>query len=432
MTQGLYQTVNEHRLVFISFAASVLLIYLSLYNSIFGVAAFLFHLMLLCTIAPSEYVILLYALLPWAYVYKISGIATSLFSILVIATVLRNMLNLRRMDKDFIMPLVLFILIVVMQAKMNNRTMLVMFIKLIFNLILLYQMSSFYKPGQLKPVLLVFAFSVILSSIVAQYTPNKALFLNKIKVEGVLVAFKYARFTGLQNDPNYYNASLVISLLGLCYLYIKRDIGAIFFPLALICVYFGFLTYSKSFFLLLLMWFALLVYYAFQKKRRMLGTVLLLLSIIAVMFIFSGKVEVINVLMDRFNDPNGITTGRTDTWKTYGEYLFENVLALLFGNGFGTMVLNAHASHNTYIDLIYCFGIVGSICFLSTIYACFLQNRRKGGRIFACVFSVFILAIYAFLSGITLCELPFILFLVFMFYYDEETVLAPKYVVRLK
>lgn len=380
---------------------------------------------------PSEYVILLYSLLPWAYVYKISGVATSLFSILVIATVLRNMLNLQRMDKGFVMSLVLFILIVVMQAKMKNRAMMVMFIKLIFNLVLLYQMSVFYRPGQLKPVLVVFAISVILSSIVAQYFPNKALFLNKIKVESVLVDFKYARFTGLQNDPNYYNASLVISLLGLCYLYIKRDIGIIFFPLSLACIYFGFLTYSKSFFLLLLMWFAILVFYAFQKKRRMLGTVLLFLSIFAVIFIFSGEVEVINVLMNRFNDPDGITTGRTDTWKSFSEYLFGNVWVLLFGNGFETMVLNAHAAHNTYIDLVYCFGIVGSIFFLSTIYECFLQNKRKSRRIFACLFLLFILSIYSFLSGITLCELPFILFLVFMFFYDEETVLVPKYLVTL-
>lgn len=74
MKQGLCQTINEHRIVFLTFAMSVLFICLNLYNRILGIAAFLLHILLLCTVAPSEFAILLYSLMPWAYVYKISGI----------------------------------------------------------------------------------------------------------------------------------------------------------------------------------------------------------------------------------------------------------------------------------------------------------------------------------------------------------------------
>ena len=431
MQRGIIQTISEHKLIVCTFLVTILLICLSLYSSIFGVAAFLLNILVLCKVTPSEYTILLYSILPWAYVYKINGVGTSLFAILVMATVLRNLLNTKRIDGGFVASFALFIINVVLQARLDNKAMLMMFIKLAFNLILLYQMSLFYQKKQLKPILLIFVFSVLLSSAVAQYLPNKALLFSRIKAESAVVEFQYARFKGLQNDPNYYNASLVISLLGLCYLYIKREIGNIFFPLASLCVYFGFLTYSKSFFLLLLMWFGVLVLFSFRNKRYYLGLVLLFISAISLVLIFSGRVEVINVLLNRFNEPGGVTTGRLDNWGVYINYFFTDISVLLFGNGFESLVYDAydsHASHNTYIDLVFYFGIVGSMFLCRVIYCCFRQNPIINRQLFAYIFSLFLFLIYFFLSGITLCEFPFYIFLIFMFFYDNAPIQLSKYI----
>lgn len=422
MNKSILKPIREHNLIVIIAILSMALITMSLYNSLFAVIAFFIHIMALMYFTPEEYIILLFSLMPWAYIYKINGLSTSLFSILVFAVVIKYLLAIRFFNKSFILCFGLFFLNVFLHFSINSSTMAFMFIKLLFNIILLYEMCLLHKDDNVQIILTVFILSVIISSMVANYFPQKALLYNRISVDSTFVEFKYARFKGLQNDPNYYNVSLVISLLGLCYLFIKKQIGISFFPLSIVCIYFGFLTYSKSFFLLLLIWFAVVVFYSFKKKRYALGGALLGISAIAVAFIFSGKVQLINVLMNRFNDPSGATSGRTDIWLMFIKHFIDDPSVLLFGNGFESLIYQTHAAHNTYIDLIYYFGILGTVLLFALILICFKQNRLYLKQTFAYIFLGFIMMIYFFLSGITLCEFPFILFLVFMFFDTKESI----------
>ena len=282
-------------------------------------------------------------------------------------------------------------------------------------------MCCIHRPENLNAILVFLIISVLISSAVANFFPDRSLFMNRIRLESAFVEFRYERFKGLQNDPNYYNSSLVISLLGLCYLFIRREIGISFFLLSFACIYFGILTYSKSFFVMLILWAVIVVYYSIKRRRYALSLLLLPAVGLGIRFLFSGKFQTVNVLLNRFTDASGLTTGRTDIWSLFMRHFAESPSVLLFGNGFESIIFQTHASHNTYIDMIYYFGIFGALLFIGLVYFSFKQGTLNRRQAFPYIFGGFIMIMYFFLSGITMCEFPFILFLIYMFFnYDES------------
>lgn len=416
MHKSMTTQLKEHKAILGVTAASIICICLSLHSGVFGVVAFMVNIVAIFTFSPEEYTISLISLIPWAYVFKINGISTSMFAILVVAMVVRYVVMNRFVDRAFFTYLLIFVVSTVIQLKMKTATMIVMYIKLVINIVLLYEMCKHHNGKNVTVIMYCFAISVIIASSFAYFLPNKAILYSRIKELGILVEFKYERFTGLQNDPNYYNASLIISMLSLCYLYIKRNIGIFFYPMSAVCVFYGFMTYSKSFFLLFAAWLVVIVYYALKNKRYFVAAMLLIGSILIALYLLTGNVQTVNVLLNRFGDASGATSGRTDIWGLFYEYFESKPMALLFGNGFGSLILDGHASHNTYIDTLYYFGVFGTIFLIAIIRRCFKQYRTVTHERFAYIFTVFLLAIYFFLSGITLCEFPFYLYFVFMFF----------------
>ena len=65
----------------------------------------------------------------------------------------------------------------------------------------------------------------------------------------------------------------------------------------------------------------------------------------------------------RFSNTSNLsdfTTGRIDLWSKYLEALTDDPLLLLFGKGFTSVLIFDKASHNTIIQVIYQFGLIGS------------------------------------------------------------------------
>ena len=65
---------------------------------------------------------------------------------------------------------------------------------------------------------------------------------------------------------------------------------------------------------------------------------------------------------DRFSyaaNISQLTTGRTEIWLRYFNEFSHNALLTLFGEGFSAVNLYGRASHNSVIQGIYQFGIIG-------------------------------------------------------------------------
>jgi O-antigen ligase len=118
--------------------------------------------------------------------------------------------------------------------------------------------------------------------------------------------------------------------------------------------------------------------------------------------LLAGNVELFNVVLVRFDEASDIatlTTGRSDLWASYTEYLIQNPFVLLFGSGFGAPLINGHGAHNTYLDLLYYLGIVGTVILLAYFASVFkILPKPKQRKFLNYGIWIGIFIMYAFLS----------------------------------
>ena len=72
--------------------------------------------------------------------------------------------------------------------------------------------------------------------------------------------------------------------------------------------------------------------------------------------------ELFRIVDTRFayaSNVSELTTGRTELWANYLHEFTHNPLLTVFGEGYTSVNLNGKASHNSIIQAIYQFGIVG-------------------------------------------------------------------------
>ena len=87
------------------------------------------------------------------------------------------------------------------------------------------------------------------------------------------------------------------------------------------------------------------------------------------------KTLVDRVLISDSQDINSYTTGRYAIFKMYLFYLSENVRVLILGNGMFNPL--ERESHNLFIEMIYSFGIVGTLFIVGT----YLNLSRAGLKV---------------------------------------------------
>lgn len=185
------------------------------------------------------------------------------------------------------------------------------------------------------------------------------------------------RFTGLYTDPNYLTQNLIITCMSIIVLINQNKLRKKYFMLCVILIYFGILTISKSFLLMLAI--GVIIYYAISiKEKKYLKSMLLIIcaSIFGIC-ILTGKITIFDDVISRLLSSDDITTGRVDIWKNYVEYLLAHPVKLIIGNGIGTSALN-YLAHNTYLDFLYYYGIVGTIVFIMGVkYAIGYKEKKK-------------------------------------------------------
>ena len=93
----------------------------------------------------------------------------------------------------------------------------------------------------------------------------------------------------------------------------------------------------------------------------------------------SDKLEFFAIMRDRFteaDDLNSFTTGRSDAWIDYLDYIFANTKTLFLGETFNAPLLNKIGAHNLAIELLYYSGVVGL-----TLFVVFLCAAVKNSMI---------------------------------------------------
>lgn len=225
-----------------------------------------------------------------------------------------------------------------------------------------------------------FVFGIVLAATTSRFLISNANITEFIAIIDIHGSIRYAGFYG---DPNFYSAHITAALSGVLLLLLelnsfKRMVTLILMAATLL--YCGLLSVSKSFFLivvcLLLLWIARIL---FQKGKVSFKLTVVFLSFIAVIFLLCSTVfaDALDLIVARFGSDNTIsdfTTKRTDIWINYFNHFEEHPIVLLFGNGYSnSAMVYGRAAHNTIIQLIFQFGIVGCL-FLATWFVYFVKS----------------------------------------------------------
>lgn len=176
------------------------------------------------------------------------------------------------------------------------------------------------------------------------------------------------RLSGYYGDANFYAAQIAAALAGALVL-LSRERGRIRqIFLAILCmllVYCGLLSASKSFIItgaaLFFFWVIVLLERRNRSRRAQLffgalGVGALLLSMTA----FQNLLEIVNERFAYSANLNEITTGRTRLWSNYIHEFLQNPRLTFLGMGYTDFNLDGWGSHNTLLQAIYQFGIVGA------------------------------------------------------------------------
>lgn len=256
-------------------------------------------------------------------------------------------------------------------------------------LLALFPLVTGELKGQVDFSKLTFFFSmgIITAALSAQYL---MIFPRIARYVDVFTLRTVTRLCGYYGDPNFYSAHISAALAGICLLVLqeqqkKQRAGWIL--LATVLLYCGFLSVSKSFILAIAvvaaLWLIKILCMPIGMGRK--GMILLGVAALAAVIVWTGLfTDMMDMYITRFqnaDDVSSLTTGRADVWEEYVDALLSDIKLLLIGKGFTNVVLTEKATHNTILQCIFQFGIIGSVFIAGWIifyfYGVLKEIKRK-------------------------------------------------------
>lgn len=234
---------------------------------------------------------------------------------------------------------------------------------------------------------LFFVLGIVMAAITAQYL---AVFPTISRYIVINTSFGMVRWSGYYGDPNFYTTHITAALSGALIMLLHNAKKGRFIALLLMVVallYCGLMSVSKSFLLvsvcLLLFWVADLL---LHKGKMSVKLTLIFTLLITGAFLLSSTVftDMLGTLLGRFGrDSNfsDFTTGRTELWTSYITAMLEDPLLLLFGQGYSDVTVSGEAAHNTLIQGVFQFGLVGCVL-VGAWMIYFMRTLLDGARIY--------------------------------------------------
>lgn len=301
-------------------------------------------------------------------------------------------------------------------------------------IVICYCVYYYIGDFDFKEVLFIFFLGVLLACFSGLFRPVFA------RAQDVIPYFYYygRRFTGVSNDPNYYSGDLLMILAGFMILYDKEKIKNLFYVALTFLTIFAIWSLSKMMLLIyaiLLFSFCLITLIrrffkeGFKRCLIVAGCVLLSCCVCVKPIsaltnrIFNPTVPQEQVVEKenadsensdedlpgdnqteesekteeseyeiflknykyRNNKLTKLSTGRTNIWIAYLEKSFSSPKTILFGHGIGApfilcdngVKIGYLAEHNTFVQMIYRLGIVGSALLLFMIFAAVRKCKIK-------------------------------------------------------
>lgn len=347
------------------------------------VAFLIFHFW--ACINNHAYCVLLF-FLPWSPLLRLNSVSISFFTLALLITCLFYFQKNGFKFELYQIILTAFLAVITLIAKGIQSNSIANSYLFFFVMILLFPcvVKDVCNTARLEELTLFFACGIIMAALSAQQVASYPNISQYIKVDSYL---SITRLSGYYRDPNFYSAHITACLAGIQILMSREKQkwrqfvwGALFITL----IYCGMLSASKSFAVILaclfLVWVPIIL-----EKGNISGKFALVIGVVCagIVFLSSSAVqELLRIVEVRFSYASNVselTTGRTDLWRVYYYELTHNALLALFGEGYTSVTLAEGASHNTIIQGIFQFGLIGfpALC----IWA-FLVLKKACGEVF--------------------------------------------------
>lgn len=389
-------------------------------TTLLSIAAMILFAWFLLRFSTLESCILLFGLLPFANLFKLSPGTISFFTICELLVAAASVFRNRKIKSAFLLSLVLFAAYIFVTDIAHLD--LLRIVKLVAGFYLIYIITLYANQDSLVNIAYMLAGSTVIMIFLSlngnyfEQVESYLLDLNYL-LDSSGHASDVLRLSGFFGDPNYCSVLIVMTVSLLSTLYYHKKIKTEFWVFLLILIPAGFLTYSKSYFLCaIVLLFFLLVFVLLPKHRGWAIASMLAFFVVAFMAL-QGRIAIINTIINRFIYED-FSTGRFAVNEIYLAYIWDNPKTLLFGDGItADLIKQANNNvHNIYIEALLRLGIVGSVLLVTLLANSLNQGNLSKGKRKAANFIplMFLAVLYFALAGLVMYELPFYLSIVFL------------------
>ncbi len=373
--------LNKKRFHPISLIISLVLICLMPFtNENLVYVAFAINVYRLIRYDEHSFLVDVVSLLAVSNLYRIPG-GNSLFLVLIsIADIYLLITKKVKFNKLFVLFLAFAVYLFA-----RSDMMIVEYLTIVGGVFLLYVLSTSATPDDALTMTHMMVLTIIGSSIVGLVFMEDPRLLAYTRDLGLLsFGSDIYRFKGLFSDSNYYSTCLIVALSLLVQMFLCKKINPILCAVeALMIAFFGYLTYSKSFFLMSIGILLLFIILLFARGRYVYGGLLTTGTAMVVAGVVTGEIEIFSDVLGRFGnlatstgDLNTLTTGRANAWTAYWQNIFMDNSVFFFGHGLDEPLLNRIGTHNLYLEILYYIGVIAFVLLLVFLAIVFVTIHK--------------------------------------------------------
>lgn len=359
-----------------------------------------------------------------SYIFVSTGIV-SLLSWLSIVAALWGIIKMgvRAAPSFALLVILLNYMLFRMQGEVNT------FVLSVSQLILMFVLLTNQREEGIVYCMKGFCLSVIVSSLYAMMFRNTSQ-INYLLGNEIEAYWKssFTRFRGLFRDPNYYMTMVAAAIALLAVLYLNKYLSQKAFATgAGALMFFGALTYSKTFLVVLMVFCILFVAMLFSRKKYILGIMCVFIFLIAGIILSR---TILAVTIYRFTSTDNLyelTTGRSELIAEYLQEITKSAGNLFFGAGLSAEILG-RGTHNLFLEIVYYYGLIGfgiMIAYIVTLIQLIGQRFEKAVRRRSGILKYAVLLIFLLLFS-TLQGLRFSITYVILYLSILATIIIPK------
>lgn len=314
---------------------------------------------------------------------------TSLFGILIVVYIMRNLAGIRLHKKTALLYVIFAVYMI--SGLRPGQSSLFSDIKTIVNYSLLLIFALAFDRAQWIRLFDFYIWGHVCAALLAVLAGGSARLGQAIETDTAVIGkMEVRRFSGLDMDTNFFAVNCAFIIACLLFFLCSRGLKDISKKKIMVFtgVYFilGIMTFSKMF--IVALGFVTFYYYMTNLQRKLAR--LLLYSVFGISLFLMVNMYTngmaVTLLFGRFVNPardygsviNTLTTGRYVIWAAYVKDWLSDLGKILFGSGMAHKRLPEFKMHHeTYIEILYQFGVVGSVLLLSYMHSVFGMVRRE-------------------------------------------------------